>query len=176
MSVADGSAATPATDGGIVYACVESGGEFAKVGWASSLDHAYARWINLQIGNPRALTLLVVGPGDRAAERALHEALHAQAVRGEWFRVEGAVAEIVARARPLPPRAGSGSGRPRTERDAAQAWLAAALAGEPLRAGDVFRAAALHGHSVKTVRRAAAELGVIRTPPGGGRTCAWRMP
>jgi hypothetical protein len=165
----------PATEG-LIYVCVESGGRYAKVGYASSLDHVLSRRCNLQIGNPRALTVLVVGPGDQAAEAALHERFSDHAVRGEWFRIEGAVAETIARSHPPPMRAGTGRpGRPPSKREAARAWLTKRLSDGPLPAGDVFRFAELEGHSIKTIRRAAAELGVTRTPPGGGRLCVWGL-
>lgn len=179
MSALGAAALVPTPTEGLVYVCVERGGRYAKIGWASSIDHAHARRSSHQTGNPRQLDLLIVGPGSLAAEAALHEALRDQAVRGEWFHVEGAVAETIARSHQPPARGGAGGGgrpgRPRTERGAAQAWLTAQLIEGPLPAGEVLQRAALDGHSLKTVRRAADELGVVREPPGGGRHCTWRL-
>jgi hypothetical protein len=30
--------------------------------------------------------------------------------------------------------------------------------------------------AVKTLKRAAQEIGVLRNPPGGGRNCTWELP
>lgn len=75
-------------------------------------------------------------------------------------------------------------GRPPSKRAAASEWLSNYLydAGkgegqEPVRAGLVLEDAKLDGrHTEKTVRRSADDMGVIRTPPGGGRKCTWELP
>jgi hypothetical protein len=161
---------------GVLYACVEEGERFVKFGWAANLENAYARWINIQIGNPRRLEMRVIGEGTLADESALHARLNKHAVRGEWFRVEGIVRDVLASATPLPQRLGFGSGRPPVERTAAEQWLIEALAAGPRAAGEIYAAGVAAGHSQKTVRRAADSLGVRRDPPGGGRACRWMLP
>jgi len=158
-----------------VYVCVEDGGAFAKVGWTSSPEGVVRRLESLRTGNPRALEMRVVGPGGRATEAAFHAAFAAQHVQGEWFRIEGPVEKLIQASDPLARRSSKELGRPRTKREAAIEWLRAELANGPAGAGAVFAAAQAAGHSVKTVRRAAAELGVVRTPPGGGRNCSWQL-
>ena len=135
---------------------------------------AYVRWINIQIGNPRRLDMRLIGDGSLRDEAALHAQLRKHAVRGEWFRIEGDVEGVLATARPLPSRIGTG--RPPTERNAAEQWLITALSAGSRSAGEVFAAGIEAGHSQKTVRRAADALGVLRDPPGGGRRCRWLLP
>jgi hypothetical protein len=160
---------------GVIYACVEEGDQFVKIGWAASVENAYARWISIQIGNPRRIKMHLIGDGSLHDEAALHGQLRQHAIRGEWFRIEGAVETVLAKARPLPPRA-FGAGRPPTERTAAEQWLIRALASGPRSAGELFAAGVEAGHSQKTVRRAADALAVLRDPPGGGRRCRWMLP
>ncbi len=161
---------------GVIYACVEEGDQFVKIGWAASVENAYARWISIQIGNPRRIKMHLIGDGSLHDEGALHRQLREHAVRGEWFRIEGAVESVLAKARPLSPRAGLGTGRPPTERTAAEQWLIRALSSGSRSAGELFAAGVEAGHSQKTVRRAADDLGVLRDPPGGGRRCRWMLP
>jgi hypothetical protein len=114
---------------GLIYVCLEDGGGHAKIGWASSVAHASVRWGDLQIGNPRALTMRLVGPGDLTAEAALHRAHQQHRVRGEWFRTQGSVEQLVHDLGALPKRPREGAiGRPPTEREAAQLWLRERLA------------------------------------------------
>jgi hypothetical protein len=167
----------PVVSTGIVYACIEEGGRFVKIGWAATLENAYIRWSNIQIGNPRRIRMRLIGEGGLRDEAALHSRLRAHAVRGEWFRIEGEVEDLVAKASPLPSRAGAGgSGRPPRERSAAEQWLVGVLADGPRRAGEVFAAGVAAGHSQKTIRRAGDSLGILRDPPGGGRSCRWLLP
>ncbi|MDQ3676030.1 MAG: hypothetical protein M3401_04370 [Actinomycetota bacterium] len=162
---------------GLIYVCLEDEGGYAKIGWASSVEHAYARWGALQTGNPRLLTLSLVAPGDITEEAALHRRHQQHYVRGEWFRVEGSVEQLVHDSVALPKRSREGAvGRPPTEREAAQLWLKERLALGPTRAQDVFSVARVDGHSQKTIRRAADDLGVLRVPPGGGTNCKWELP
>lgn len=77
----------------------------------------------------------------------------------------------------------SGDGKPGRKPDKrAQAgeWLATHMAivleGKKTPAGVIFEDAKQFGVSGKTVRRAAEDLGVIKDPPGGGRSCTWELP
>lgn len=105
------------------------------------------RRIALQSGNPERLTTLLVVPGERVDEQALHRAFAAHRVRSEWFApVDELLAYIesrrgdalaVERPRPQPIE----SGRPVTffewvERDG-QAAVATAL-------GDTFHPVRIH--------------------------------
>lgn len=69
-------------------------------------------------------------------------------------------------------------GRPPDKRAAAAEWLTNYLykAGVPVQAGKVIEDAKHYGMTLKTLRRAAADMGVIRNPPGGGRNCTWELP
>ena len=174
----DVAAETHETEGpGVIYACVEDGGRFVKIGWAATLENAYVRWSNIQIGNPRRVEMRLIGEGSLEEEARMHRRFHAYAVRGEWFRIEGEVAELLAASQPLPSRMGLGrGGRPPTERDAAEQWLVGVLSDGPRPAGEILAAGVAAGHSQKTIRRAADRLGVLRDPPGGGRSCRWLLP
>lgn len=160
--------------GGLIYACIEEGEDFVKIGWAATLDNAYIRWSNIQIGNPRRIEMCVIKAGSLRDEAALHKRFRGYAVRGEWFRLEGDVKELLATAEPLSSR--EGSGRPPRERSAAEQWLIAVLSDGPRPAGQIFAAGMSAGHSQKTIRRAADRLLVLRDPPGGGRLCRWLLP
>lgn len=71
-------------------------------------------------------------------------------------------------------RARPGPGRPPVALRAAMAWLETHLAdGEPRRSGDVYAAASLAGVKPKTLRRASAALGVVKSC---GRTSTWSLP
>lgn len=96
----DVAAETHETEGpGVIYACAEDGGRFVKIGWAATLENAYVRWSNIQIGNPRRVEMRLIGEGSVEEEARMHRSFHAYAVRGEWFRIEGEVAELLAASR-----------------------------------------------------------------------------
>lgn len=69
-------------------------------------------------------------------------------------------------------------GRPPTKRAEAAEWLTKLLYSKgKLKAKTVFEDAVFQGSiSSKTLRRAADDLGVIKTPPGGGHDCVWELP
>lgn len=69
-------------------------------------------------------------------------------------------------------------GRPDNKRAAAAEWLTnyLAAAGKPVQAGKVMEDSKQYNMNTKTLRRAAAEMGVLRNPPGGGRNCTWELP
>jgi hypothetical protein len=67
-------------------------------------------------------------------------------------------------------------GRPPVDIQAAMEWLDGYLTKAEAFAGEVLDAADRAGHSRKTVQRAASELGVVKTPPGGGPTVTWQLP
>jgi hypothetical protein len=73
---------------------------------------------------------------------------------------------------------GGKMGAPDAKRKDATEWLIAFLAnaGEPVAAGEVIEQAKKKGMAVKTLKRAAQEIGVLRNPPGGGRNCTWELP
>jgi hypothetical protein len=68
-------------------------------------------------------------------------------------------------------------GRTREQRSAAAEWLTAYLAGSPdgVFAGQVQRDAVKHGITLRTLRRAADDMGVIRDMRGGPGT-TWALP
>jgi putative DNA primase/helicase len=69
-------------------------------------------------------------------------------------------------------------GRRPDKRAAAAEWLTQylAAAGKPVKAGEVIEDGKQHALAAKTVRRAADDMGVVKTPPGGGRNCTWQLP
>ena len=67
-------------------------GSFVKIG--AALD-ARQRLTDLQVGNPRLLTLLFVLDGGFREERRLQEAFRSYHERGEWYRLEGDVKAFV---------------------------------------------------------------------------------
>ena len=78
-----------------VYFILDRGSGCVKVGWSSE---PVQRLRDLQTGNPRELELVALVPNVKSsAERSFHEQFRAHQVRGEWFRVEGAVEEAMER-------------------------------------------------------------------------------
>jgi putative DNA primase/helicase len=68
------------------------------------------------------------------------------------------------------------SGRPPDKRADAAEWLTQHLATNgPMKAGVVAEDAKQRGMSQRTLRRAADDMEVVRTPPGGGRNCVWDL-
>jgi KaiC/GvpD/RAD55 family RecA-like ATPase len=79
----------------------------------------------------------------------------------------------------LDSHAGHGKvGRPPDKRAAAAEWLTTYLfnAGQPVPAGKVFEDAKQFRMTSKTLRRASEDMGVVKNPPGGGRSCKWSLP
>lgn len=63
-----------------------------KIGTA---QNPWARATELQTGNPDELFVVGVVPGNTTLERSFHQWLAGYRIRGEWFRNEGLVAELV---------------------------------------------------------------------------------
>jgi hypothetical protein len=70
-----------------------------KIGHAKDVR---SRLSSMQTGCPIPLTLLGVLPGGREREAELHARFADLRVRGEWFRVEGALVDLIAKLEPLP--------------------------------------------------------------------------
>lgn len=70
-----------------------------KIGHAKDVR---SRLSSMQTGCPIPLTLLGVLPGGREREAELHARFADLRVRGEWFRAEGALAELLTRLDPVP--------------------------------------------------------------------------
>jgi putative DNA primase/helicase len=68
-------------------------------------------------------------------------------------------------------------GRRPDKRAAAAEWLTNYLvtAGKPVKSGQVMEDAKQYGMTVKTLRRAAEDMQVVKNPPGGGRNCTWDL-
>lgn len=74
---------------------------------------------------------------------------------------------------------GSAGNEPPTKMAAARDWLTNYLRLAPNHralARDIRDDAAQHGHTKKTLDRAAADLGVHKDPASGGRNCTWELP
>jgi hypothetical protein len=67
-------------------------------------------------------------------------------------------------------------GRPPDKRAAAAEWLTTYLAENgPTLSSTIQEDAKQAGMSVKTLRRAAEDMEVVKDPPGGGRNCTWDL-
>lgn len=69
--------------------------------------------------------------------------------------------------------------RPPEKMAAACKWLTDYLANAPnyrAKAMDVHEDAMNHGHTRRTLRRAADDMGLVKDPPGGSRNCTWALP
>jgi Meiotically Up-regulated Gene 113 (MUG113) protein len=56
-----------------------------KIGLAADVRRVKQRRTELRIGNPLPMLIVAVTDGEKADEKFLHNKLHAQRVRGEWF-------------------------------------------------------------------------------------------
>lgn len=65
-----------------------------KIGVTSSLSH---RLLRLQTANGRDLRVILVIPGDRAVESALHALFKKERMNGEWFRPSRRLLDFIAR-------------------------------------------------------------------------------
>jgi hypothetical protein len=77
---------------GVVYFVKNGERDRVKIGF--SVRHS-VRLSTLQGASPDALTLLGVIPGTMQLERKLHQRFKAYRVKGEWFRVEGELANFL---------------------------------------------------------------------------------
>jgi hypothetical protein len=68
--------------------------KLVKIGSAYDIEK---RMSSLQISSPNPLTLLGFIEADETAERDLHRRFKKQRVRGEWFRIQGDLAEFIAK-------------------------------------------------------------------------------
>lgn len=62
-----------------------------KIGYARTRRAVKQRFDSFQIAHAERLELLAVHPGTQDQEKALHAALGAHRIRGEWFRPHGEV-------------------------------------------------------------------------------------
>lgn len=67
--------------------------DFVKIGLAKDENKRLA---DMQVGNPFPLDLLFTEPGGFKHEAALHRRFAEYRSAGEWFRIEGALAEYIA--------------------------------------------------------------------------------
>ena len=81
----------PGNPDGVIYAI--GYGDKVKVGWART--SARDRLKALQIGCPEDLVLMGQRQGTVADERVLHRRFAQWRIRGEWFRLEGDVADWI---------------------------------------------------------------------------------
>lgn len=88
----------------MIYFIQESSRGLIKIGLAVDPQ---SRLIELQVGSPHTLTLLLVVDGDRDDERRLHRRFSRHRVRGEWFKPQAAVLHFMlqcAQACSVPPQ------------------------------------------------------------------------
>ena len=70
-------------------------------------------------------------------------------------------------------------GRKPDKRAAAAEWLTTYLAqnnGAPVKSGLVIEDAKQNQITTRTLRNAADDMGIIKTPPGGGKNVTWELP
>lgn len=76
-----------------VYFIVESGADFAKIGWTASSPAG--RRDSLQTGCARALSIVALLPGGRESEQSIHRFFALERTKGEWFRVSERLAALI---------------------------------------------------------------------------------
>jgi hypothetical protein len=76
-----------------VYFAVVGEGRVVKIGYAKDVA---ARIRYLQVGNHEELIVVKLVSGTKATEAEFHRRFGALRIRGEWFRVEGSLAEFLA--------------------------------------------------------------------------------
>lgn len=69
-------------------------GTAVKIGFSRS---PLGRVSDIQANNPSALTMLVVVPGTMRDERAIHDALAADRMQGEWFHASARAINVMLR-------------------------------------------------------------------------------
>jgi hypothetical protein len=79
---------------GRVYFVEAVGLSAVKIGAAANIRRRIGQ---LQIGCPAELRILFHEEGGKVREQELHRTFGAQRIRGDWFRLEGQVAEYVSR-------------------------------------------------------------------------------
>jgi hypothetical protein len=72
---------------------------FIKIGWTTDINQRLA---SIQTCNPDPVSLAAVIQGGDKQESALHRAFRQHYHRGEWFREEGQLAELIALVVDLP--------------------------------------------------------------------------
>lgn len=68
--------------------------DFVKIGFSNGTR---TRLSTLQMGNPHELKIIAVLPGGEEMEKDLHRRFAEHRHRGEWFRIEGALATYIER-------------------------------------------------------------------------------
>lgn len=77
-----------------------------KIGMVHRVANLQARIVELQAGCPYPLRLvLIMDGGDRRNEARLHSAFDQYRFRGEWFRIEGEIASLLAKSKADPTQA-----------------------------------------------------------------------
>jgi len=78
---------------GYVYFMEAVGLQAVKIGAAANIDRRLGQ---LQVGCPAELRVLLLEEGGKARELELHREFEGFHIRGDWFRVDGAVADYIA--------------------------------------------------------------------------------
>ena len=81
------------TRAGVVYFFQKGRRQVIKIGYSG--DHEERRQ-NLQVASPDRLRVIATIPGNRAVEGALHKRFREYKITGDWYRLEGELAEYVA--------------------------------------------------------------------------------
>ncbi len=79
-------------EGGHVYFLREDGAEYLKIGYTLG---GRGRKGEVQVGNPRALTLVAYAMGPAPLEKSMHKVFAVEHHRGEWFRVSERLASFI---------------------------------------------------------------------------------
>lgn len=78
---------------GWVYFIGDASADTVKIGW--SKDNPERRLAQLQTGNSEQLHLYGAIPGTQRDEKALHERFIGLHLRGEWFKFEKAIWDVI---------------------------------------------------------------------------------
>jgi len=81
------------TRAGVVYFLQKGRRQVIKIGYSG--DHEERR-LNLQVATSDRLRLIATIPGNRAVEAVLHKRFREHKITGDWYRLEGSLAEYVA--------------------------------------------------------------------------------
>lgn len=85
---------------GTIYFCRASGKGPVKIGYSRDV---VVRLRELQVSHHTELHLFALIEGTHADEQALHRRFKAQHIKGEWFKVEGALKKYLDSIQQLPP-------------------------------------------------------------------------
>jgi hypothetical protein len=147
--------------------------EFIKIGLAVK-SNVVRRWMELQIGNPRPISMRIYNESDEyEEEKRLHLRFQKQLIRGEWFLVNSELEEMWTQSFELERK---NIGRPPIVKTQIANWLRELLKDSPKLGNEVYSLCDLKGFRRRTLRRVAKEIGVVVDSSMGRKNTFWRLP